>query len=178
MWEDGGAEAGQRKKKIRGNEQNGVLIALDPKSASKLYCFWGCPKVRQSTRQHLHPQAALRPPTTRGNQSLNCVLFVCPLSHPVIAPARRPFLVGQAVGCRQYCTQGVSQWYSGPVLGPPQMISSHQPLAKLPSPRNSIPRKFILLGQQIEMYAQHVIVTSVMPGDLLEANGSNACEEE
>lgn len=88
----------KEKKKIRGNKQTGILIALDPKSASKPYCFWGCPQV-QSTRQHTASTKGSQTPHNEGQPILKlragqCVLFVCPLSHPVIAPARYPFLAG------------------------------------------------------------------------------------
>lgn len=52
-------------KKIRGDEQTGVLIALDPNSASKPYCFWGCPKV-QSKREHTCIHKRLSDPPRRG----------------------------------------------------------------------------------------------------------------
>lgn len=74
------------KKKIRGNEQTGVLIALDPKKRRQTVLLLGLSKSPVHTPTHCigHPQGALRPPTTRGNQSLNCTLdssVCCSFAH-------------------------------------------------------------------------------------------------
>lgn len=65
MWEEGGAEAGKRKKKIRGDEQAGVLIALKLKKRKQTVLLAGLSKQPSPHVNTLH-RGALRPLQQRG----------------------------------------------------------------------------------------------------------------